>query len=348
MTIRSLALLLVVLASGGCTPAVNPATARDASATTVRRIALPGASAAGVSLDYLAYDHAHRRVWIPAGETGTVVALDAADAHLGVIPGFPTAEVERNGVKRRVGPSSATVGDGTVYVGNRAGSAVCAIDADSLRLGACLTLASMPDGLAYIASTKEVWATTPRHHSITILDAANPHRLTLKGEIGLDGAPEGYAVDDARGIFYTNLEDKDRTLGIAIGSRQVTSTWHPGCGEAGPRGLVLDPALDLLVVACTDHLVALDAAHGGAVVSSMPAGDGIDNIDLLASRHEIYAAAARAATLTVARLDQSGQLTLLGRTATAVGARNAVVTETGVAYVADGPAGTILVVTAPR
>jgi hypothetical protein len=80
----------------------------------------------------------------------------------------------------------------------------------------------------------------------------------------------------------------------------------------------------------------------------MPAGDGIDNIDLLASRHEIYAAAARAATLTVARLDQSGQLTLLGRTATAVGARNAVVTETGVAYVADGPAGTILVVTAPR
>ncbi|MBI3768735.1 MAG: hypothetical protein HY271_09610 [Deltaproteobacteria bacterium] len=347
MTIRTLALLLAAVIAVGCEAPRLRAPSPPLPALTVHTLMLPSASASGVSLDCLAYDRAHHRVWVPAGETGAVAVVDTADDHITLVRGFATAEMERHGTRRLVGPSSATVGNGVVYVGNRADSSVCAVDAESLRLGPCLTLASMPDGLAYVASAKEVWATTPRQRSIAILDAADAGALTWKGEIDLAGAPEGFAVDNARGVFYTNLEDRDRTLTVDIVSRQVVCTWLPGCGEAGPRGLALDHRRNVLVVACPDHVVALDAGHDGTRLSAMNIGDGLDSIDLVESRHELYMAAARAATLTIAHLDAQGGLTPLAIAATRAGARNAVATDEGVAYVTDGGEGKILVVT-PR
>jgi len=295
-------------------------------------------------MDYLAYDRGHQRVWVPAGNTGSVDVVDVGNDHVTRVEGFRTAEMERRGTKRTVGPSAATVGEGVVYVGNRADSSVCAVDAESLRIGPCVTLDSAPDGLAYVAATKEVWVTTPRDQSITIIDAASPGTLTSKAKVRLDGQPEGYAVDDARRVFYTNLEDKDRTLSININSRQVVKTWLPGCGEDGPRGLALDHALDFLFVACTDRVMVLDAAHDGKLLSALAVGDGLDNIDYVESRHELYAAAGRAATLTIARLDSQGRLTPLAVAATAPGARNAVATDAGTAYVTDSPEGKLLVV----
>ena len=79
----------------------------------------------------------------------------------------------------------------------------------------------MPDALAYVASSKEIWVTPPRDRSIVVLDAATPGAVAPKATIKMEGQPEGFAVDDPRGIFYTNLEDRDRTLAIDIGSRQV-------------------------------------------------------------------------------------------------------------------------------
>src|SRR5437867_1885760 len=203
----------------------------------VHSIALPGAPSSGVFMDYIAYDQAHHRVWVPAGNTGSVDVVDVTSDRVTRVEGFPTAELERAGKKRIVGPSSATVGDGVVYVGNRGDSSVCAVGSESLKVGPCVKLESMPDGLAYVAATKEVWVTTPRDKSITILDASKAGALTKKSRIGLEGQPEGYAVDNARGVFYTNLEDKDRTLTIALKSHTVTRTWTPSCGEDGPKGL---------------------------------------------------------------------------------------------------------------
>jgi len=336
------AILLLTIVGAGCCTTRAASTARRALA--VRSVALPSAPAAGVFMDYLAYDRGHQRVWVPAGNTGSVDVVDVGNDHVTRVEGFRTAEMERRGTKRTVGPSAATVGEGVVYVGNRADSSVCAVDAESLRIGPCVTLDSAPDGLAYVAATKEVWVTTPRDQSITIIDAASPGTLTSKAKVRLDGQPEGYAVDDARRVFYTNLEDKDRTLSININSRQVVKTWLPGCGEDGPRGLALDHALDFLFVACTDRVMVLDAAHDGKLLSALAVGDGLDNIDYVESRHELYAAAGRAATLTIARLDSQGRLTPLAVAATAPGARNAVATDAGTAYVTDSPEGKLLVV----
>jgi putative pyrroloquinoline-quinone-binding quinoprotein len=355
MRIRTLGMIvsLVVCAVSVARPATTPpaatpqasvpaaATATGAAPT---ELALPGAPPDGVVLDYLVADRARHRVWVPAGGTGSADVIDTRTQAISRVENFPVAEVERGGKKRKVGPSSATVGDGVVYVGDRADSSVCAVDATTLERRGCATLSSMPDGVAFVARTKEVWVTTPRDRSIVILDVKTPAAPKVAGRISLDGDPEGYAVDDSRGLFYTNLEDKDRTLRISTESRKVTATWMPACGEEGPRGLVLTGDGAFLVVACPDHIEVLAASTDGRIVSKLDTGAGLDNLDFLAERRTVYAAAAGAATLTVARLDEHGTLLRIASSPTAKGARNAVVTDDGVVYVADGPDGKILVV----
>jgi DNA-binding beta-propeller fold protein YncE len=324
--------------------AAAPGSPAVPAASKVTVLGLPGAPTDGVALDYLAVDRARHRVWVPAGGTGDTDVIDTTTRELRRVEKFPTTVIERRGRKRQVGPSSATVGDGVVYVGNRADSSVCAVDATTLARGGCVTVPSMPDGLAYIARTKEVWVTTPRDQSIAILDVSAPATPKLTGSFKLDGDPEGFAVDDDRGLFYTNLEDKDRTLRIAVATHVVTGTWKPACGEDGPRGLAFETRGQLLMVACTDHVEVLSADTDGRILSKIQTGDGVDNIDYLPAQRSLYAAAAGAATLTVARLDERGTLKRLAVSATAKGARNAVVADDGTAYVADGPEGTILIV----
>jgi DNA-binding beta-propeller fold protein YncE len=315
-----------------------------AAAEPITSVALPGAPSDGVWLDYLAMDRERNQVWVPAGGTGNAVVIDTKTQGIRKVQHFPTKEVERRGQKRLVGLSSATVGDGVVYVGNRADSSVCALDAKTLERGGCVTVPSSPDGIVFVARKKEVWVTAPRDKAIFMLDVSTPKTPKLAGSITLDGDPEGYAVDDKRGLFYTNLEDKDRTLRIDVATRKVTATWMPACGEEGPRGLAVEPSGKWLMVACTDHVETLSAGADGAIVSKLDTGPGVDNFDYVASRHALYVAAGGAAKLTVAQLDDKGMLQSRGTFATAKGARNAVAADDGTAYVADGPEGKILVV----
>jgi DNA-binding beta-propeller fold protein YncE len=344
------ALLVGLTSLLGCATAKAPpaeSTAPAALAPSVRTIALPDAPDGGVMLDYLAFEPGRGRVWVPAGNTGLADVIDAASGQVARVSGFPTAEVERHGHKRVVGPSSAAVGDGVVYVGNRGDQSVCAIDAATLQKGACLKLDSMPDGLAYVAATHELWVTTPRSKSLQVLDASTPAELKAKATVTLEGEPEGYAVDDARGLFFTNLEDADRTLAIDLHSRAVKQSWTSGCGEGGPKGLALDHAANLLLLACPDRVKVLDLGHGGQVLSELETGAGVDNLDYLESKREVFVGAAKAARLTVGRVDAEGKLAKLAEVPTAAGARNPVVAPDGTAFLTDAAAGRILVVPAP-
>jgi DNA-binding beta-propeller fold protein YncE len=157
-------------------------------------------------------------------DTGLVVVVDTANGTLKQIAGFPTAEMGSGERKRVAGPSSVTVGELAVYVGNRGDSTVCAFDARSFAKGKCHRLDSMPDGLASVDGMTEVWVTTPRDKSIRILDART---LEEKAKLTFDGNPEGFAVDAKRIRFYTNLEDKDRTLAIDLATHKTVATWKP-------------------------------------------------------------------------------------------------------------------------
>jgi DNA-binding beta-propeller fold protein YncE len=311
--------------------------------TEVRTISLPGGTATGITMDHMAYDRSRHRVWVPAGNTGSVDVVDCADAQVTRIDGFATAEIEQNGKKRTVGPSSATVGDRYVYIGNRAGSSVCAIKAESLSKGPCVKLDSTPDGLIYVGTMEEVWATTPQSDSIAVIDAPYHGLPSIKTEIRLDGAPESVAFDDWRGIVYTNLGERDRTLSVDSRTKNVTRSWPASCGEGGPKGLAVDRSLNFLLLACSDRVKVLDASHDGQELSAID-GAGVDDIAYLEFRRELYVGAAKAAKLIVASLDTKGWLKVKSEIRTALGARNPVVTDEGVAYLTDSPEGKLLVV----
>lgn len=332
-------LVVFLVGCGGAASAPSPAPPSPPSYRT-HTIALPGAGSDGVLMDYLLYDARTSALWAPAGNTGAVDVLTGDTVH--PIEGFATTEVERRGRRIRVGPSAAALGPpGIVYVGSRGDNSVCAVDEVRLARGACAHLDAMPDGVVYAAARNEVWVTTPRDHSLRVLDGTT---LAETSRIALDGQPEGFAVDATRGRFYTNLEDKDRTLAIDLASHATLATWEPRCGEDGPHGIRLIEREGFLLVACDDRVEVLDVGHAGASLGSLATGAGVDDIDYAPGSRQVVAAAAEAGNLTIASLSATGALTAIAVVPTGPGARNAVVAPSGAIYVAQSRPGAIIVV----
>lgn len=300
----------------------------------------PGHGNAG--FDFIGYEPGAERIWIPyAREGGFVDVYDVKSKALTHISGFGTKVQEDDGRKRESGPSSVAFANGIAYIGDRGTNQLCAVDTSSLKLGACFTLPAAPDCVIFVPSTKELWVTTPKTNSVVVVDAANPAALKIKATIKTDGAPEGYALDEAHGFFLTNLEDKNRTLRIDLKKRAVAATWQPGCSDDGPRGL--QAAGNFVLVACTDKVQVLDGT--GAVKGTIDTGAGVD--DIFFANERVYVGAGKAAKLTVAHVDATGQASVVATVPTVARARNAVADQAGNAYLID-PAGPSLLVIPTR
>src|SRR5437016_6345032 len=205
----------------------------------LKPINLPGATGA-VALDYFAYDHATGKIWVPASNTGSVDVIDDKTDSVSQISGFPTGEIERHGRKITVGPTAASIGDGVVYIGNRGNATLCVIDAQTLGRGECFPASSdhsvTPDGVVYVAKTKELWITTrpvsgatvDAGKALQVFDASDPRHLKWKTKIPLENLAEGYAVDNERGLFFTNVEETGSTVAIDVQKHKIVAKYHPG------------------------------------------------------------------------------------------------------------------------
>ena len=325
--------LVMVLGALATSMTAAPQNGRTASTYTVRTLALPDKGTGDVSMDYIAFDPATNSLWVPGGNTGAVDVVDVATGKVRQIPNLATSQVQARGGTRVLGPSAVSIGEGVVYIGNRGGSDVCAFSARTLARVACGHLDSRPDGVVYVAPTKEVWVTTPGEQSIRVLDATT---LMQKAKLTFPGNPEGYAVDAKRNRFYTNLEDKDRTVAVDLKSHETVATWNPACGGGGPHGLALDVAAGHLFIGCDAAAEVMNVGGNGAVLSKVDTGDGVDDINYAPTTHLLYVGAARAAKLTIARADDAGKLTIVTQVATQSGARNGVVTTDGTVFLAHG------------
>ena len=323
----------------------------SASSYELKPIALPGANGA-VALDYFAYDPVTGKVWVPASNLGSVVVIDEKTDAVSQVAGFKTGEIERRGRKVTLGPTAASIGAGVVYIGNRGDATLCWIDESSLNRGECVPVSTdhsiTPDGVLYVPATKEVWITTrpvlssnaEAAKALQVFDASDPHHLKWKTKIPLDGLGEGYAVDNGRGLFYTNVEGPGSTIAIDVRTKTVISKWNPGSADIG--GLALDSARGFLFVACGDHVVNLDASHDGKILDSIQTGAGLDNIDYSTEKGILYAAASQAATLTIAEVGDDGKFHLKVTVPAVKGARSVIVAKDETAYLIDPAQGRIL------
>ena len=328
-----------------------------ASNYELKPLSLPGATGV-VRLDYFAYDRSTGRVWVPASNTGSVDVIDESSDAVSQVTAFKTGEVELRGRKVTLGPTAVSVGDGVVYIGNRGDSTLCIIDAHSLERGGCLQVAppsagpaAAPDGVVYIAATRELWITTgapplgisSADKSIQVFDASDPRHLTPKTKIPLNGSAEGYAVDNQRGLFYTNVEETGKTVAIDVRSHKLAATWNAGSTEL--QGLALDSARGFLFVACGDHVVNVDVAHHGKIIDSLQTGPGLDNIDYSTDQKTLYAAASQLATLSIVEVGDDGKFHIKATVPTVKGARGVVAGKGETAYLIDPAEGRILKLT---
>jgi len=317
----------------------------------LKPISLPGATGT-VALDYFAYDRATGKLWVPASDTESVDIIDEATDAVSRITGFQTGEIERHGRKITVGPTAASIGDGVVYIGNRGNATLCVIDAQTLERGECVPASSdhsvTPDGVVYVAKTKELWITTrpvsgatvDAAKALQVFDASDPRHLKWKTKIPLENLAEGYAVDNERGLFFTNVEETGSTVAIDVQKHKIVAKYHPGSSDL--QGLALDNTRRFLFVACGDHVVSIDAGHGGKVIDSITTGPGLDNIDYSADAKLLYAAASQAASLTIAEVDDHGKFHLRATVPTVKGARGVVAGKGETAYLIDPAEGRIL------
>jgi DNA-binding beta-propeller fold protein YncE len=319
-------------------------------------ISLPGAKGV-VSLDYFAYDRSTGKLWVPASNTGNVDVIDENFDAISQVAGFKTGEVELRGRKVPLGPTAVSIGDGVVYIGNRGDSSLCVIDAKTLKREACLEVApasagpaAAPDAVVYVAATRELWITTgappigvaSADKTIQVFDASEPRHIKLKLKIPLDGSAEGYAVDNQKGVFYTNIDEAGKTVAIDVRSHKVVAEWKV---HDDLQGLTLDSARGFLFVACADHVVSLDVAHGGRLIDSMVTGPGLDNIDFSPDKKLLYAAASITATLSIIEVGDDGKFRLQALVPTVKGARGVVAGKGETAYLIDPAEGRILKLT---
>jgi len=125
-----------------------------------------------------------------------------------------------------------------------------------------------------------------------------------------------------------------------VRSHKAVAKWDPGSREL--QGLALDNARNFLFVACGDHVVSIDAGHGGKVIDSITTGPGLDNIDYSPEQKVLYAAASLAATLTIAEVDDRGKFHLKATVPTGKGVRGVIAGKGGTAYLIDPVEGRIL------
>jgi DNA-binding beta-propeller fold protein YncE len=319
----------------------------------LKPINLPGAAGA-VALDYFAYDRDKGKVWVPASNTGSVDVINDATDAVSQITGFKTGEIERRGRKIMVGPTAASIGEGVVYIGNRGDKTLCVIDAKTLARGECVPVSTdhavTPDGVVYVAATRELWVTlrvktgdSAPAKCLQIFDVSDPHHPKPKTKIPLENLAEGYAVDNQRGLFYTNIEEAGKTVAINARSHKVVAGWNPGSSDL--QGLALDSARRFLFVACGDHVVSLDVGHDGKITDSITTGPGLDNIDYSGDAKLLYAAASQAATLTIAEVGDDGKFHLKATIPTVKGARGVVAASGDTAYLIDPVEGRMLKLT---
>ena len=167
---RRNSILLVVVAIGAIAVGLEAADEQSAK-YRVRTLTLPDHGQGNITMDYIAYDPKTGYVWVPGINIGSVDVVDTSNGNVREVSGFATKEFEVKGRKRMQGPSGVSIGDGEVYIGDRADSSICAIDEKTLARKNCGHIDSTPDGVVYVAPTKEVWVTAPGDNSVHILDS---------------------------------------------------------------------------------------------------------------------------------------------------------------------------------
>lgn len=210
--------------------------------------------------DYLVADAAGHRLYISRGTHVMVLDTDR-DSVIGDIPntagvhGIAIAREFNRGFTSNGRDSSVTIFD----LGTRA------------TLGVVHGTGRNPDAILYDPASKRVFTFNGGSSSATAIDAKTG---TIVGTVALGGRPET-AQADGSGHIAVNLEDKSQVQIFDSRSLAVLGT-YPLAPCEGPSGMAMDIAHSRLFIGCSNKLMAVMDARTGAVLTTLPIGQGVD------------------------------------------------------------------------
>lgn len=259
--------------------------------------------------DYLTLDSSSRRLYISRATHVAVIDADTG-ASVGDIPDTPG--VHGIALAQELGRGFVSNGhEGTVTI----------FDLQSLKPITKVKAGESPDAILYDPSSKRVFAFNGRSQDATAIDAATNNVL---GTIKLEGSPE-FAVTDARGQIFVNIEDKSQIDAIDPQKLAVTAHWPVApCEE--PSGLAIDGKNHRLFAGCDNKLMAVVDASDGKVIATPTIGDGVD-ANAFDPETNLAFASCGEGVLTVVKETSPGKFTLVENVPTQPGARTMALDE---------------------
>ncbi len=141
-----------------------------------------------------------------------------------------------------------------------------------------------PDAILYDAFSQKVFVYNGRSNNATVIDAKTEKEIAT---IPLDGKPE-FSVTDGKGTIYVNIEDKNIITLINSKTLKVEKSYTITGGDE-PTGLALDNITHRLFTVCGNKKMIVIDAQNGAVIATLPIGDGCDGVGFDKDLKCIYA-----------------------------------------------------------
>ncbi len=244
--------------------------------------------------DYLSVDTVNRRLYVSHASRVVIIDIDA-NSIVGEIPDTPGV----HGVA--VAPEL-----GRGFVSDGQANKATIFDLKTLKPIGAVETGPNPDAILYEPGHQEVYTFNGRGNSATVFDAKSGE---VKATIPLPGKPEFAVVDQQAGRIYNNIEDKSTLVAIDTAAHKVVDTWPIAPGEEA-SGLAIDTAHHRLFIGCSNKLMEMMDSTSGKVLGSVPIGPGVDANAFDPGTGFAFASSSDG-TLTVAKVDASGKLSVV-------------------------------------
>jgi YVTN family beta-propeller protein len=268
--------------------------------------------------DYVVFDPVLDRVYVAHGAKVTVVDGDSG-AIIGQIDGITGAT---HGIASVHALGKGYTDDGT------AGIAV-SFDLKTLKVIKQIKAAPDADGIVYDAPSGHILVIDGDSGKVTVIDPKTDDVVaTIDGGGGLE-----FGVSGENGKFYVDGAEKNEIVRMDTATNKADAHWPmPGCVK--PHGLAIDRTHMRLFASCTNKVMTILDAETGAVITTLPIGDGTDFAEFDPARGLAFSSN-RDGTLSIIAETSPTSFVALPAVDTEIGARTmAIDPKTGRIYLA--------------
>jgi DNA-binding beta-propeller fold protein YncE len=208
--------------------------------------------------DYVVFDPASGRVYVAHGDRVTVVD-GGTGALIGNVEGMPG------------GTHGVAFAAGKGYTDDGKAGTATVFDPKTLKLIKTVKAEPDADGVVYDPASRHVIVIDGDSGKLTVIDPKDDVVVaTIDGGGGLE-----FGVSGENGKFYADGAEKNELVRVDTLTNSVDAHW-PLNGCVRPHGLAIDRQTHRLFVSCVNKVMVVVNADTGALVASLPIGEGTD------------------------------------------------------------------------